>query len=99
MFFAEKEIIYQSALEWQILKKEELTLDHSFQLASASKPFTSIAILQLVGKRGNKTKDTIQKFIPFSYSNITIHQLLCHRSGMSQYTHFVIILIPFGPIK
>ena len=28
-------------------KKEELTKNHSFQLASVSKPFTSIAILQL----------------------------------------------------
>ena len=34
-------------------------------------------------------KDTIQEFFPeFPYNGITIHQLLSHRSGMSQYTHF-----------
>ena len=70
-------------------KKEILTKEHSFQLASVSKPFTSIAILQLIENKKINLKDTIQKFFPeFPYHGITIHQLLCHRSGMSQYTHF-----------
>ena len=70
-------------------KKELLTKEHSFQLASVSKPFTSIAILQLIEKNKINLKDTIQKFFPeFPYHGITIHQLLSHRSGMSQYTHF-----------
>lgn len=70
-------------------KKELLTKEHSFQLASVSKIFTSIAILQLIEKNRINLKDTIQKFFPeFPYNGITIHQLLSHRSGMSQYTHF-----------
>ena len=70
-------------------KKELLTKEHTFQLASVSKPFTSIAILQLIENKKINLKDTIQKFFPeFPYHGITIHQLLCHRSGMSQYTHF-----------
>ena len=70
-------------------KKELLTKEHSFQLASVSKPFTSIAILQLIEKNKINLKDTIQKFFPeFPYHGVTIHQLLSHRSGMSQYTHF-----------
>ena len=70
-------------------KKELLTKEHSFQLASVSKPFTSIAILQLIEENKINLKDTIQKFFPeFPYHGITIHQLLSHRSGMSQYTHF-----------
>ena len=70
-------------------KKELLTKGHSFQLASVSKPFTSIAVLQLIEKNKINLKDTIQKFFPeFPYHGITIHQLLSHRSGMSQYTHF-----------
>ena len=70
-------------------KKELLTKEHSFQLASVSKIFTSIAILQLVEKNRINLKDTIQEFFPkFPYDGITIHQLLSHRSGMSQYTHF-----------
>ena len=70
-------------------KKELLTKEHSFQLASVSKPFTSIAILQLIEENKINLKDTIQKFFPeFPYHGITIHQLISHRSGMSQYTHF-----------
>ena len=70
-------------------KKELLNKRHSFQLASVSKPFTSIAILQLIEKNRINLKDTIQEFFPkFPYDGITIHQLLSHRSGMSQYTHF-----------
>ena len=70
-------------------KKELLTKEHSFQLASVSKTFTSIAILQLIEKNRINLKDTIQEFFPeFPYNGITIHQLLSHRSGMSQYTHF-----------
>ena len=69
--------------------KDSLTLAHTFQMASASKPFTAVAILQLCEKGLMKLEDTIQKFIPnFPYSNIDVHQLLCHRSGLSQYTHF-----------
>ena len=45
-------------------KKEILTKEHSFQLASVSKPFTSIAILQLIENKKINLKDTIQKFFP-----------------------------------
>ena len=70
-------------------KKEKLTINHSFQLASASKPITAVATLQLIENGKLNLNDTIQSFFPeFPYRNITIHQLLSHRSGMSQYTHF-----------
>ena len=70
-------------------KKDSLTLENTFQMASASKPFTAIAILQLCEKGLLNLEDTIQKFIPnFPYKGIDVHQLLCHRSGLSQYTHF-----------
>ena len=69
--------------------KEELTKDHSFQLASVSKPFTSLATLQLIGNGQIKLEDTLQKFFPnLPYKGITVHQLLCHRSGLSQYPIF-----------
>ena len=69
--------------------KEKLTENHSFQLASVSKPLTSVAILQLIENGQINLNDTLQKFFPnFPYEGITIHQLLCHRSGLSQYTHF-----------
>ena len=70
-------------------KKDSLLIESTFQLASASKPFTAIAVLQLCEKGLINLEDTIQKFIPdFPYSGIDIHQLLSHRSGLSQYTHF-----------
>ena len=58
-------------------KKDSLLLESTFQLASASKPFTAIAVLQLCEKGLINLEDTIQKFIPnFPYSGIDIHQLL-----------------------
>lgn len=69
--------------------KDSLTTNSTFQLASASKPFTAIACLQLVEQGKIQLTDSVQKFIPsFPYQGITIHQLLSHRSGLSQYTHF-----------
>ena len=70
-------------------EKEKLTQNHSFQLASVSKPFTAIATLQLIENGILTLNDTVEKFLPnFPYKGITIHQLLSHRSGLSQYTHF-----------
>ena len=91
ILFAENgKIITQKSYGYSNLrKKEPLTKEHSFQLASVSKPFTSIAVLQLIENNKINLKDTIQEFFPeFPYQGITIHQLLSHRSGMSQYTHF-----------
>ena len=91
ILFAENgKIISHKSYGYANLKtKEKLTENHSFQLASVSKPFTSVAILQLIENGQINLNDTLQKFFPnFPYEGITIHQLLCHRSGLSQYTHF-----------
>lgn len=90
LFAEDGKIITHKSYGYANLKtKEELTENHSFQLASVSKPFTSVAILQLIENGQINLKDTLQKFFPnFPYEGITIHQLLCHRSGLSQYTHF-----------
>ena len=91
ILFAEKgKVIAHTSFGYaNFRKKEKLSINHSFQLASASKPVTAVATLQLIEKGKLSLEDTIQKFFPeFPYKNITIHQLLSHRSGMSQYTHF-----------
>jgi len=91
VLFAKKgRIIISKSYGFTDLKnKDTLTLEHTFQLASASKPFTAIAILQLYEKGLINLNDSINKFFPeFPYHGIDIHQLLCHRSGLSQYTHF-----------
>ncbi|HON18914.1 MAG TPA: serine hydrolase domain-containing protein [Salinivirgaceae bacterium] len=61
-----------------------------FQIASVSKQFTAVAILQLYERGLINLDDTIQKFIPeFPYKNITIHSLLCHRSGLPNYIYYL----------
>ncbi len=69
--------------------KDSLTTASTFQLASASKPFTAIACLMLIEEGKIKLTDSVEQYISnFPYKGITIHQLLSHRSGLSQYTHF-----------
>jgi CubicO group peptidase (beta-lactamase class C family) len=73
--------------DWK--KKDSLTTENTFNLASASKPFTSVAILQLVEQGKINLTDSVEKYIPsFPYTGIDIHQLLSHRSGLSKYDHF-----------
>jgi hypothetical protein len=64
ILFAEKgQIITSNSYGYSNFRnKEKLTKDHSFQLASVSKPFTAIAILQLFEKGEINLDDTLQKF-------------------------------------
>lgn len=56
----------------------------AFQLASLSKPFTAIAVLQLADQRKLNLEDELKKYFPnFPYPGITISQLLSHSSGVS----------------
>lgn len=69
--------------------KVPLTLQSNFQLASVSKPITSIAILQLYDKGLLKIDDDITKYIPeLPYEGITIRMLLTHESGLFNYMYF-----------
>lgn len=61
-----------------------ITADASFHLASVSKTFTSVAILQLRDKRKLKLDDPVKKYIPELNNNvITIRQLLSHTAGLA----------------
>jgi CubicO group peptidase (beta-lactamase class C family) len=54
-----------------------------FNLASASKPFTSLAVLQLAEKRELKLDDPLVKYFPdLPYPAITIRHLLSQTSGL-----------------
>jgi len=56
-----------------------------FNLASVSKPFTAIAILQLVDKGKLKLTDPLVQYFPdFPYPAVTIVQLLSHTSGLPE---------------
>jgi len=57
----------------------------AFHLASISKPFTAIAIMQLVERGQLNLSDSILTYIPelpSSWNAITIENLLIHRSGI-----------------
>lgn len=56
-----------------------------FRVASVSKPFTAIAVMQLVERGDLKLSDSLLDYIPelpSSWQKITIQQLLSHRSGI-----------------
>ncbi len=67
--------------EWQIKN----TIDTKFSLASVSKQFTAVAILQLVEQGLLSLDDNLSKYYPdFPNTNlITVKMLLTHNSGVS----------------
>jgi len=69
--------------------KDTLTTQHTFQLASASKPFTAVSIMQLVEQGKVNLEEDIRTYLPrVPYAGITIHQLLTHHSGLSDYRYY-----------
>ena len=59
-------------------------------LASISKTFTGMAVLKLWEQNKLDLKATVTKYIPsFPYTDVTIEQLLSHRSGLPDYSVFM----------
>lgn len=81
--------VFQNAYGYRCFsERDPLTISTPFQLASVSKPITATAALQLVAKGLVSLKDTLQVYFPdFPYPDITIHQLLSHRSGLPNYIY------------
>ncbi len=91
VLFAERDrVIYKNAFGFGNFRtKDSLTVDSQFQLASVSKPITAAAVQLLHQKGLISYEDSIRKFFPdFPYENISIHLLLIHRSGLSNYMYF-----------
>ena len=66
------------------------TTDTKFRLASVSKPFCSVVVLQLVQEGKLKLSDKITDWLP-AYRNdtggkISVHHLLAHQSGLRDFT-------------
>lgn len=83
-------ILYQNVFGYANLsnKKDSLCEHSTFQLASVSKTFTGVATLMLAQDEKLKITDSIQQYIPdFPYHNITIENLLSHRSGLPNYLY------------
>lgn len=86
----EGKIIYEKAFGYADLKaRTPLNIESTFQLASISKQFTAMAIMMLYDEGKLNFTDTVQRFFPeFPYKNITIRELLAHRSGLPEYMYF-----------
>jgi CubicO group peptidase (beta-lactamase class C family) len=81
--------IYKASFGYaNIEKKIPLDINSEFQLASTSKTFTAIAILQLYEQGKLSLDDDLEKYFKgFPYKGITIKMLLNHRSGLSNYVY------------
>jgi CubicO group peptidase (beta-lactamase class C family) len=59
-------------------------------IASTSKTFTGVAVLQLAQENKLSLDDSIQKFFPrLPYHGVTVKMLLNHRSGLPNYVYFM----------
>lgn len=84
------QIIYKKGFGYaNYFTKSNINTHTHFQLASVSKQFTAVAIMQLHEKGLLNYEDPIYKHIPgFPYdSSLTIRSLLTHRSGLSDYAY------------
>jgi CubicO group peptidase (beta-lactamase class C family) len=69
-------------------KGTENTKQTKFDIASLTKQITAVAIMQLEEKKLLDVHDKIDKYLPsFPHGGeITIHQLLCHTSGLPEHS-------------
>jgi len=71
-------------------KKDPLDESASLHIASTSKTFTAIAILQLIQENKLSIADKVESFFKgWPYPGITIKDLLNHRSGLPNYVYFM----------
>jgi CubicO group peptidase (beta-lactamase class C family) len=79
-------VSYQKSAGFQNFEKGILNTETTpFNLASVSKPFTALAIMQLVERNKIKLPDFVVSYLPdFPYNKITIEQLLSHTSGLPE---------------
>ncbi len=74
-------------------KTRKITDETLFAIASNSKAFTASAIMVLADQGKLKLDDPVQKYLPwfnlydpYVSANITIRDLLCHRSGLATFS-------------
>ena len=69
-------------------KTDSIDMDTRFHVASTSKTFTSIALMQQVQAGRVKLDDSLQVYFPlFPYKGITVRNLLNHSSGLPNYAN------------
>ena len=70
-------------------KKDSVTANTAFHLASVSKTFTAMAVLKLWEQGKLDIHDDISKYLSGFPPGITIKNLLSQRSGLMNYVHFM----------
>lgn len=71
-------------------KGTKITRETPMHIASVSKVFTATAILLLVDKGKIELDQKVNTILPeFPYSDISVKNLLSHRSGLRNYAYFV----------
>ena len=70
--------------------KEPITATSQFHIASVSKTFTAMTVLKLMQQGKINIEADVKTYLPtFPYTNITIKNLLSHRSGLPNYVHLM----------
>ncbi|GAB3012269.1 hypothetical protein GCM10027185_03070 [Spirosoma pulveris] len=65
---------------------EPLTMRSAFNLASISKQFVALMVMQLQEKGKLRYDETVRTYLPdFPYDTITVRHLLTHTSGLPEY--------------
>lgn len=90
LFAEDGQVVYENSFGYaDIRKKIENKIDTKFQIASATKPFTTYAIMLLKQKGELSYEDSVQHYFPeFPYKNISIRLLMIHKSGLPEYFYF-----------
>jgi len=85
------EVLYQKAFgNSDIESNIKLEINSVYDIASVSKEFTAISILQLAERGQLELTDDVRKFVPefpTQENNITIENLLTHTSGIKRHTN------------
>ncbi len=88
---AEGQVIYKQGFgmanhEWNVANRT----DTKFRLASVSKQFCSMLVMQLIQEGKLTLQDTISDHLPYyrqdTGTRITIHHLMAHQSGIKDFT-------------
>lgn len=73
----------------QVIKGEAIDSATSFHLASVSKTFTAMAVLKLWEDGKIDIDEKVSKYLSgFPFTQITVRNLLSHRSGLPNYVYF-----------
>jgi CubicO group peptidase (beta-lactamase class C family) len=85
----EGKVLYQNAMGFSDKENNILLNDSSrLQLASVSKVITATAVLMLYEQGLIKLEATFKTYFPeFPYGDVTVQQLLSHRSGLPNYIY------------